>query len=179
MNFTFKTAFFHHQKYILAVIIIPLFFWGCGYRLAGSGNLPGGVQSVAIEVFENRTPEIGLENIITNDLIYEFTRRGRSVQKSSKTADATLTGVIESERITTISRQAQQSPLARRVEITVRLMLTDRDGVVKWSTSGVSIFEEYDVSSNRTVTERNKRIAIETLSKKIAERIHNRLTDNF
>jgi outer membrane lipopolysaccharide assembly protein LptE/RlpB len=179
MNFTFKTAFFHHQKYILAVIIIPLFFWACGYRFAGSGNLPGGVQSVAIEVFENRTPEIGLENIITNDLVYEFTRRGRSVQKSSKKADATLTGVIESERITTISRQAQQSPLARRVEITVRLMLTDRDGVVKWSTSGVSVFEEYDVSSNRAATESNKRIAIETLSKKLAERIHNRLTDNF
>ncbi len=141
--------------------------------------MPKGIQTVAIEIFENRTPEIGLENIITNDLIYEFTRKGRSVQKHSKEADAILTGVIVSERITTISRQAQQSPLARRVVITVNLKLTGADGEIKWSASGVSQFEEYVVSTSREVTETNKRRAIETLSKKLAERVHNRLTDDF
>ncbi len=141
--------------------------------------MPKGIQTVAIEIFENRTPEIGLENIITNDLIYEFTRKGRSVQKHSKEADAILTGVIVSERITTISRQAQQSPLARRVVITVNLKLTGADGEIKWSASGISQFEEYVVSTSREVTETNKRRAIETLSKKLAERVHNRLTDDF
>ncbi len=179
MNFTAITAFFYHQKYIWAVIFIPLFFSACGYRFAGSGNLPQGIQTIAIEIFENRTPETGLENIITNDLIYEFTRKGRSVQKNSKEADAILTGVIESERITTISRQAQQSALARRVEITVNLKLTGSDGGVKWSASGVSGFEEYDVSTDKQAAEVNKRQAIGTLSKKLAEKIHNRLTDDF
>ena len=131
------------------------------------------------EIFENRTPETGLENIITNDLIFEFSRRGRRVQKNSKEADAVLTGVIESERITTISRQAQQSPLARRVEIAVNLKLTDSGGGVKWSASRISEFEEYDVATDRLTTETNKRRAIETLSKKLAEKVHNRLTDDF
>jgi outer membrane lipopolysaccharide assembly protein LptE/RlpB len=179
MNFTAITAFFYHKKYIWVVIFIPLFFSACGYRFAGSGNLPGGIQTVAIEILENRTPETGLENTITNDLIYEFTRKGRSVQKNSKEADAVLTGVIVSERITTISRQAQQSPLARRVEITVNLSLTGLDGGVKWSASGVSAFEEYDVATDKQVSEVNKRQAIKTLSKKLAEKVHNRLTDNF
>jgi outer membrane lipopolysaccharide assembly protein LptE/RlpB len=179
MNLKSITAFFYHQKYIWLVIIIPLFFSACGYRFAGSGNLPEGIQTVAIEIFENRTPETGLENIITNDLIYEFTRKGRSVQKNSKAADAILTGVIVSERITTISRQAQQSPLARRVEITVNLKLTGSDGGVKWSVSGVSQFEEYDVSTDKESTETNKRQAIKSLSKKLAEKVHNRLTDDF
>ena len=173
------TTFLHHQKYFWAVIFISLFFSACGYRFAGSGNLPEGIQTVAIEILENRTQETGLENIITNDLIYEFTRKGRSVQKNSKEADGILTGVIESERITTISRQAQLSPLARRVKITVNLKLTGSDGGIKWSASGVSESEEYDVSTDREVTETNKRQAIETLSKKLAEKIHNRLTDNF
>ncbi|MBW2406509.1 MAG: hypothetical protein JRF17_04010 [Deltaproteobacteria bacterium] len=141
--------------------------------------MPKGIQTVAIEILENRTPEIGLENIITNDLIYEFTRKGRSVQKHSKEADAILTGVIESERITTISRQAQQSPLARRVEITVNLKLTGADGKIKWSASGVSAFEDYNVSADRQANEVSKRRAIETLSRKLAERVHNRLTDDF
>lgn len=141
--------------------------------------MPAGIQTVAIEVLENRTSETGLENTITNDLIFEFTRKGRSVQRNSKEADAILTGVIVSERITTISRQAQQSPLARRVEITVSLKLTGSDGGVKWSASGVSESKEYDVAADKAVTEINKRQAIGALSKKLAEKVYNRLTDNF
>ena len=179
MYFTTITAFFYHQKYIWAVIIIPLFFSACGYRFSGSGNLPGGIQTIAIEIFENRTPETGLENTITNGLIYEFTRKGRSVQKNSKQADAVLTGVIASERITTISRQAQQSPLARRVEIIVHLKLTGSGGGVKWSATGVSEFQEYNVATDKQATEINKRQAIETLSKKLAEKVYNRLTEDF
>ena len=179
MNLTAITTFFYHQKYIWAVFFILLLFSACGYRFAGSGNLPGGAQTIAIEIFENRTPETGLENILTNDLIYEFTRRGRSVQKKSKDADAILTGVIESERITTISRQAEQRPLARRVEITVSLKLTGSDGGVKWFASNVSAFEDYDVATDTQVTNINKRQAIENLSKRLAERVYNRLTDNF
>ena len=179
MNFSTIKTFFYRQKFIWPVIIIVLFFSACGYRFAGSGKLPGGIQTIAIDIFKNRTTETGLENTITNDLIYEFTRKGRSVQKNSKKADAVLTGVIVSERITTISRQAQQSPLARRVEITVNLKLTGSDGGVKWSASNVSAFEDYDVSTDRQVTDINKRKAIENLSERLAEKVYNRLTDNF
>jgi len=179
MNFSTIKTFFYRQKFIWRVIIIVLFFSACGYRFAGSGKLPGGIQTIAIDIFKNRTTETGLENTITNDLIYEFTRKGRSVQKNSKKADAVLTGVIVSERITTISRQAQQSPLARRVEITVNLKLTGSDGGVKWSASNVSAFEDYDVAADRQVTDINKRKAIENLSKKLSEKVYSRLTDNF
>ena len=179
MNFSTIKTFFYRQKFIWPVIIIALFFSACGYRFAGSGNLPEGIQTIAIDIFKNRTTETGLENTITNDLIYEFTRKGRSVQKNSKKADAVLTGVIVSERITTISRQAQQSPLARRVEITVNLKLTGSDGGVKWSASNVSAFEDYDVAADRQVTDINKRKAIENLSERLAEKVYNRLTDNF
>jgi len=179
MNFSTIKTFFYRQKFIWPVIIVALFFSACGYRFAGSGNLPEGIQTIAIDIFENRTTETGLENTITNDLIYEFTRKGRSVQKNSKKADAILTGVIESERISTISRQSQQSALARRVEITVNLKLTGSDGRVKWSASNVSASEDYDVATDRQVTDINKRKAIENLSKKLAERVYNRLTEDF
>jgi outer membrane lipopolysaccharide assembly protein LptE/RlpB len=179
MNVTSIKAFFYHQKYIWPVIVILLFFSACGYRFSGSGNLPGGIQTVAIEIFENRTTETGLENTITNNLIYEFSRKGRRVQKDSKKAEAVLTGVIESERITTISRQAQQSALARRVTIVVSLKLTGSDGGVKWSASGVSAFQDYNVTTDKQANEISKRRAIENLSKKLAEKVYNRLTDNF
>jgi len=179
MNFSTIKTFFYRQKFIWRVIIIVLFFSACGYRFAGSGKLPGGIQTIAIDIFKNRTTETGLENTITNDLIYEFTRKGRSVQKNSKKADAILTGVIESERISTISRQAQQSALARRVEIIVSLKLTGSDGGVKWSASGVTAYEDYNVMSDKQADEISKRQAIKTLSKKLAEKVHNRLTEDF
>lgn len=179
MNITAKTAFFYHKKYIWPVIFISLFFSACGYRFAGSGNLPAGIQTIAIEILENRTIETGLEYTVTNDLIYEFTRKGRTVKKTSTEADAVLTGVVQSERITTISRQAQQSPLARRVEIIVKLKLTASDDRIIWSASSISEFQEYNVAADKQATEINKRRAIETLSKRLAEKVHNRMTENF
>ena len=150
-----------------------------GYRFSGSGSLPSGVQTVFIEVLKNRTVETGYENTVTNDLIYEFTRNGRVVEKRRDNTDAILTGVIESEHVRTISRQGQLAPLERRVQIAISLKLTDRDHRVIWSRSGISDSEAYDVGANNQITEQNKRHALEILSKRLAETAYNRLTDNF
>jgi len=179
MDIPSKTAFVFRRKVIWPAIFIGVFFSACGYRFSGGGNLPGGTQTIAIEILNNRTTVTGLEYTVTNDLIYEFTRKGRAVKKDRKSADAVLSGVIASERITTISRQRQQSPLARRVEITVNLKLTGPDGGEIWSLPGISEYQEYSVSTDKQATEINKRRAIETLSKRLAEKIHNRMTEDF
>ena len=169
----------YRQKFVWPGIFIAIFLTTCGYRFAGGGELPGGVKTIAIDMLQNRTTETGLENIVTNDLIYEFIRKGRTVEKNLKKADAVLSGVIASSRITTISRQAQQSALERQITITVNLKLTRSDGSVIWSVSGISDYEAYNVSADKQVTEMNKRQAIETLSKRLAEKIQNRMTENF
>jgi outer membrane lipopolysaccharide assembly protein LptE/RlpB len=179
MNFTFIRALWCYQKYICTGVFIAVFLSACGYRFAGSGNLPGGIQTIAVDIFTNRTSETGLQNIVTNDLIYEFTRKGRTVYTNPKEGGAVLTGVIESSRVSTISRQGQQSPLERRVEITVNLKLTSSDDKVIWSASGISEFEEYDVATDKQATEINKRRAIESLSKRLAEKVYNRMTEDF
>ena len=170
---------FFCRKYIWPVLLVGVFFSACGYRFSGSGKLPSGVQRVFIEILENRTVETGYEHTVTNDLIYEFTRNGRTVQKSKDNTDAFLTGVIESEHIRTISRRGQLDPLERRVQITINLKLTDRGDTVIWSISGISDSEAYDVGANNQITELNKRHALEILSKRLAEVAYNRLTDDF
>lgn len=170
---------FYCRKYIWLVFFVGVFISACGYRFAGSRNLPSGVQTIFIEVLKNRTVETGYEHTVTNDLINEFTRNGRAVQKSRDNTDAFLTGVIESEHIRTISRQGQLNPIERRVQITISLKLTDRGGTVIWSRSGISDSEAYDVGSNNLITEGNKRHALEILSKRLAETAYNRLTDDF
>jgi outer membrane lipopolysaccharide assembly protein LptE/RlpB len=179
MKISAVRAWVYCQKYVWTGLFVAMFLTACGYHFSGSGKLPGGIQTIAVEILKNRTSETGLQNTITNDLIYEFIQRGKSVQKNIKKADAVLSGVIESSRITTIARAQQQSPLERQIQITLNLKLTTSDGRVIWSASGISDYEAYNVSTDKQSTDMNKQRAIETLSKRLAEKVHNRLTENF
>lgn len=155
------------------------FFSACGYRFAGGGSLPAGITSISVKMFENRTAETGVENIITNDLIYEFTRHEQVVVAGSDKADAILTGVVQSISERTISHRGEYTSNERRVVLNMDLRLTHKSGGVIWSAKAVSENEAYQVMPEKQSTERNKRVAIETLSKRLAENIFNRLTADF
>ncbi len=130
-------------------------------------------------MFENQSGETGVESIFTSDFVYEFTRNKKINVVSSDTADAIFAGQIRSIYSVTISRKVVQETLERRVYAMLDLTLTDPDGGVIWSAKGVSDNETYAVSDNKQTTERNKRVAIEILSKRLAETIYYRLTEDF
>jgi hypothetical protein len=153
-------------------------FSGCGYHFSGEGSLPKGVNRVFVVMLENRTEETGIESLLTNDLIYEFSRGGTLAMGENR-ADARLTGVIESITKGTIARAAINTSLERRVYLTLSLRLTNREGQVCWSAKQLSENETYLVESDREITDRNRRAAIEKLSKRLAQKIYYRLTDNF
>ena len=171
---------FFNRKCFWTIIFLGIIFSACGYRFAGEGNLPSNVKSIFIKILENRTGETGVESVITNDLIYEFTRDRKVVLTSSDKADAILTGV-KNMRTRTISRKGSHTPLERRVQVAVDLKLTDPDGSVIWSAKGVSANEAYNVdqNNNKHVTEQNRRVAISTLSKRLAEKVYYDLTADF
>jgi outer membrane lipopolysaccharide assembly protein LptE/RlpB len=153
----------------------------CGYRFAGSGSFPEGVKYIFIEVFENRTSKIGVERIVTNQLIFEFSRQRESslVSKLDK-ADAVINGSINSIRTQTISRLDTEVANEREVVMTVDLRMIKKDGgAVIWAAKGLSDREAYDVASNKIQTDRNEEAAIQRLSERLSERIFNRLTDDF
>ena len=179
MRLTAKESFFVNKKYAWAFIWLGLLFSACGYRFAGGGSLPSGITSISVEMFENRTGETGVENIITNDLIYEFTRHEQVVVTGSDKADARLTGAVQSISERAISHTGEYTSNERRVELKLDFQLTDKSGGVIWSAKAVSENEAYQVMPEKQSTERNKRVAIETLSKRLAENIFNRLTADF
>ena len=53
------------------------------------------------------------------------------------------------------------------------------DGTILWSRNGLSDYEAYDVGANKTLTNLNRRSAIEKLSKRLAETIYKSMTDDF
>ena len=153
----------------------------CGYQFAGQGDLPGGIQSVTIQVLENRSSETGIEIPITNALINELDRRRRGSVVNKGKADAVLSGTIDSIVWETISRRGINTASERRVTATLSLALTDVSGGVLWKKSGLSAAEAYEVSEdgNKSITEDNRRQAIRDLSEQMAEYVYRRLIDNF
>lgn len=164
------------------LILLCLFILtACGYRFAGSGGFPEGVKYIFIEVLQNRTSKSGVERIVTNQLIFEFSRqRESSLVSNLQKADAVLKGTINSIRTQTISRVDTELASEREVIMTIDLRLIKRDdGTVIWAASGLSDREAYDVNSAKVETDRNEDMAIGRLSERISERIFNRLTDDF
>lgn len=158
------------------VLILCFILSACGYRFLGSGNLPGDVEKVFVDILKNNTSETGAENTFTNSIRYEFVRQKRYADKEA--ADGFLSGEIKSLSYKTITRKKRHTALERRVIAKVILELKDREGNILWS-EAVSAREAYDVVDDKLSTEQNRRHAISMLSERLAENAYHRLTDNF
>ena len=165
---------------IVALVLVTA-LTACGYHFKGEGlKAPEGVHTIAIPMLENRTSESGIERVFTNDLAYEFTRSKvlRVVEKDA--ADAVLSGIIRSMGVHTISHTADYDSGERRVTMTLNLTLKSRDGKVLWSDTSLSDREAFQVlPDHRIATDRNRRVAIEAISERLAERTHNRILTGF
>ena len=151
----------------------------CGYRLSGSGDLPGNVETMAIGAFENRTGESGIEATITNNIIFEFTRRGKVTLTEKASADAVLTGVIRSAVSQTVSRRSRNTTAERRITITVDVRMVRPSGELLWTGKGISEYEAYAVTSDKIRTEQNKKSAVANLSRQMAQRIYYQIISGF
>jgi outer membrane lipopolysaccharide assembly protein LptE/RlpB len=152
----------------------------CGYQLAGKGDLPGGIQTIAIKMLDNRSSETGIETTFTNALINELNRRRRGTVVDSQKADAVLGGAIESLTWDTVARRGTITASERRVYASLSLTLTDGAGKVLWKRAGLKAEQAYAVvDGNKSSTERNRLMAINILSEQMAEYVYRRLTDNF
>lgn len=166
------------KKYLGIILLLGVMLSACGYRFAGSGALPGGTKTIFVDVFKNQTAETGIENIFTEDFRYEFIRS--KIFAGQDEAEAILSGEIRSLRVQTISRKDQITSQERRVYASINLKLKNPQGEVIWSADGITDSEAYEVTAgDKTVIDINKRNAIRRLSKKLAEAVYYRLTDNF
>jgi outer membrane lipopolysaccharide assembly protein LptE/RlpB len=167
---------------IAFVLLCTVVLNACGYRFAGQGAYPKGVEKILIEVFENRTSKVGIERVVTNQVVFEFTRqREKSLTSRAEDADAILKGVIRTISTQTIARVGTEVASQREVVMTVDLKLVQLDGEqVLWAAKGISDRQAYDVVEGSNIaTDQNENVAIARLSERISQRIFSRLTNNF
>ena len=173
---------FKQSRNVWLMILCAVLINACGYRFAGQGEFPKGVQHIFIEVFDNRTNKTGIERIVTNQVIFEFTRqREKSLANSAAKADAILKGVVRTIRTQTIARVGTEVASQREVVMTVDLTLVQQTGgKILWAAKGISDRQIYDVvQDSQVATDQNETDAINILSERMSERIFSRLTNDF
>lgn len=153
----------------------------CGYQFVGRGGaFPQGVKRIYVQMLENKTSTTGLENTVTDQIVFEFTRRNKAaLAESPDRADAVLSGEVALKSIQTVAPRGKDAAAQRRVTLVLNLRLIAAGGEIVWVGSGISDNEDYPVADDKLQTERNERQAIVTLTDRLAERVYNRLTDNF
>ena len=168
------------SEYSVIIILIAVLSGACGYRFAGQGGFPGDSDRLFVKVLENRTQETGVENSVTAALLSELTlRKTDGLASGIVHADVVLSGVVEEVAIKTISTRGKDVANERRVTVTVELELKKQDGSVIWAANRFSDDEGYIVDANEERTDQNRRDAIRLLSQRIAEKVVNRLSDDF
>ena len=170
-----------HKSIVGSALVVMVFLSACGYRFAGGGELPAGVERIFLVIFDNRTSEIGVENDVAASMANTFTTLGNkdTLAGSRQDADAELNGVISSIEIFTVSRRVQTVSAERRVVMTASARLTSTDGSVLWQSESLSVSQTYRVALGNQETEADKRAAIRSAAQLLAEKIYNNLTSNF
>ena len=106
-----------------AVLVAALAGAGCGYSLRG--NLPEHIKTVAVPIFQNRTPVPAVENFLTNAVVRAFSTNGRLRVTSADRADSILEGEITNYYLQSIAYDAAAN--IRQFRLTVTLNLRFRD----------------------------------------------------
>ncbi len=162
----------------VSALILLWLVSGCGYRFVGTGDLPPGVTSVGIQAFQNRTTVVGVENTVTNDLVFEFTRAGRLPVVAPEDASVVMTGTIRTFRESSLSRTGTNTARERRATLSVEFVASRSDGEVLWQRV-LSDSETYVVLPDNFGTQANRRVALEEVTRRLAEKAYYGITERF
>lgn len=167
----------------LSALLLAVFFLsGClGYGFRGSvNNLPEDIKTVAIPIFVNESNEPGLETVLTNALIYEFTRSRILQIVPAMESHAIIFGKIKSVAEDAAVYTSQTQALERRITVVVEASCrrTDNDRLL-WQDNFLSRHEIFTVSPDAFQTQRNREEALKKIAQDLSERIHNGILENF
>ncbi len=156
----------------------------CGYRpLEPTAGLPSNVERIQLEPLENRSNVPGLEQMISDALAEEFSRRGQiqPVYSDEPGGDALrLGGVIRDAEI----RPSALSPVGLALELEISLtveldLVRAGDGSLVWDDYAVVLTERFLGSQDPGVHDSNRIEALRRMSVELAGRVADALIQTF
>ena len=168
----------------VVAILCPVFAFlsACGYHLAGhSSTIPAGVRSIGIPTFVNHTNRPELEQRSTEQVIDEFTTRGRvRILPNEQGAEAVLHGEIISYVVTpvVINEQGRASRYEIMITAHVTLSETTTDHVL-WEDDHFLFKRQYDVAATQNVFIDQEIVAIDAVASDFAKSVVTSIMEGF
>ena len=131
------------------IVVVCLFFSGCGYRLANK-NLGGGEgQTIAVPTFTNKTTTYRIEQRVTEAVRRELIRRTRFKVVPDNSGDVVMAGEVLSYAAVPVifNQQGRGSAYSMLVDLNVRLTDT-KTGKVLFQNDRWTFREVFELAQN-------------------------------
>jgi outer membrane lipopolysaccharide assembly protein LptE/RlpB len=165
-------------KLVLAAAVV---LNGCGYHVAGKGNLlPKTIHTIAIPSFNNLTARARMSDSLPRDVAREFAARTRyRIVADPNEADAVLTGaILNYTSYPTII--AGNRAAAVQVSVVVQAKLAMRDsGQVLFERAALEARERYEVSIDAQAYFDESNSALDRISRDVARSVVSAILEGF
>ncbi len=170
------------RRFLIPLLLLtPL--TGCGYHTAGSAtHIPANVRTVAVPVFATHVLAYHTEMALTQAVVRELDTRTRLrvLNQNSDDADATLTGTVLTQTNVPLTYDSSSGETSSYiVTITVKVLLTARDGRVLYRNDALSYREQYQSTQDLSGFIREDPAAVNRLSRDFAQALVSDMLESF
>jgi outer membrane lipopolysaccharide assembly protein LptE/RlpB len=160
---------------------VALLCSACGYNLVGyGGQFPAGVESLAVPIFENRTKDVEIARTLTNHFVRELLATGKVRVVPPEEADAEVRGIVTRYEIEPITFDAQRDATENRLLVSTDISLVLKgDSEPVFSDTGVTRYQEYPVSEDLAVDQKEQDRARQDVSRELSQKIISLMTEGF
>jgi outer membrane lipopolysaccharide assembly protein LptE/RlpB len=176
------------RKIIYCLLLaLSCFLGSCGYHITSEAQTPSLLagKTVAIPIWSSKSYRPKLEAILTGNLVDEFALRSGGKVVAEDAAELLLTGTIVTYVTTPVSYTAADQVREYRATMTVDATLKEkRSQKVLWK-GILSASQDYQAindpsQQNRIALQQNSEdAAIREISRKIAQQLFQKMSENF
>jgi outer membrane lipopolysaccharide assembly protein LptE/RlpB len=167
----------------LVVSVGILLVAGCGYHTAGSATYnPASVRTIAVPVFATHAQAYHTEMALTQAVVRELNTRTRYrvLTGNAGDADAVLSGTILTQTPAPLTYDSTTGETSSYlVTVTVKVVLTARDGRVLYHNDALSYREQYQSTQDLTGFIREDPAAVNRLARDFAQALVGDMLESF
>jgi hypothetical protein len=169
------------RRAIVPVSILAVLVGGCGYHIAGRGDLiPKTVHTVAVMPFGNATARYKLATLLSSDIARELiSRTGYRLVTDANQADAVLSGAVTNFAAYPIVTADNRATAVLAI-VTVQVRFINRaDGKVIYERPVAEYRERYEISIDPAAYFDESGTAVERLSKDVSRGVVSAILNAF
>lgn len=177
---------------LVGMLLLSALTASCGYHFSGEGTGPQpGLDTIAVPVFENTTSEPELGAIFAGELRRQFMEKGPMRVVPVESADAVIKGRITDMHTQAVAHRSFERRFETKLTVESRIYVTvdvrcedAQKGKVLWRDPAFTYYKVYRQNPDPRnpdpiVNFDSRRLALETIAREMAVRIHDRLLSNF